>query len=154
MQRLIIYFCQSLLGSGQGRQQTGSDGRQTHFKKEEPASEHFRQSQNCCCHGNVKVEFSQCGKTPHVAPYKSRSMCCSLLGGPLSSQRLSVPPALLKHVHRVSTQSPYCPALLCKPMSRVASVRVRVHVHVHAQAQAHSGSSIKRPSGRLISGEQ
>lgn len=32
---------------------------------------------------------------------------------------LTVPPALLKHVHCVSSQSPYCPVLLCKPLRRV-----------------------------------
>lgn len=84
-QHLIIYFCQSLLGSGQGRQHPASVGRQTHLKKGKHARTHtrthLRQSQNCCYHGNVKVEFSQCGKIPHVAPHKSRQTCCGLLGG-------------------------------------------------------------------------
>lgn len=41
-QHLIIYFCQSLWRSGQGRQQPGSVGRQTHLQKEERARTHAR----------------------------------------------------------------------------------------------------------------
>lgn len=85
-QHLIIYSCQSLLGSGQGRQHPGSVGRQTNLKKGKHArthartSERLRQSQNCCYHGNVKAEISQCGKIPRVAPCKSRQMCRRLSG--------------------------------------------------------------------------
>lgn len=43
-QHLIIYFCQSLLGSGQGRQHPASVGRQTHLKKGKHARTHAPQS--------------------------------------------------------------------------------------------------------------